>query len=63
MADKKISDLEQISEYNPSAVVPISLFDGYNNVNKKIALTDLYVIKVLENHNGQLISPFQEFPY
>lgn len=41
MADKKISDLEQISEYNPSAVVPISLFDGYNNVNKKIALTDL----------------------
>lgn len=41
MADKKISDLQQISEYNPSAVVPISLFDGYNNVNKKIALTDL----------------------
>lgn len=41
MADKKISDLKQISEYNPSAVVPISLFDGYNNVNKKIALTDL----------------------
>lgn len=29
----------------------------------KIALTDLYVIKVLENHNGQLMSPFQEFPY
>lgn len=29
----------------------------------KIALTDLYVIKVLENYNGQLISPFQEFPY
>ena len=29
----------------------------------KIALTDLYVIKVLENHNGQSMSPFQEFPY
>lgn len=29
----------------------------------KIALTNLYVIKVLENYNGQLMSPFQEFQY
>lgn len=29
----------------------------------KIALTDLYVIKVLVDDYGQLMSPFQEFPY
>ena len=29
----------------------------------RIAFTDLYVIKVLVDDYGQLMSPFQEFPY
>lgn len=29
----------------------------------RIAFTNLYVIKVLENYDEQLMSPFQEFPY
>ena len=41
MADKKISELEQITTYDSTTMIPVSTWDGYKYVNKKIAVEDI----------------------
>lgn len=39
--DKKISELVQVSVYDDTTCVPVSVWDGYNFVNKKLAVKDI----------------------